>query len=581
MYIKISKGLFEQNKAFFEKIGLRDHAFFHRSTTTIDLRKVRRDTVSAIRKICEKSSGLYGAKAIIKDIDAWNSALSSDGDTGKTCRGASQFCSMLTLMMSRTPNKWLFSTEDDEPSPYYVESIEFSPGERSSYGSEAKQPFTTVSLYWTDIGRLRARSITVGDSDCRGKTVSDILMEEGYVIENQDLVERYESDYRKLSYLVGKIGTQMLACGSGDPNVTSFDKSDGDSRWYYKADKIDIGSHDMPSRVVIDETFEGDCERGSSKNRPSHSFWDKYRTEAHESSEEEIVSEEPDEDGEDGEISEIARVPMHTRVVVFDFQKHQRFAVHVSCLSEYQYRGDVGQRLIIPEDHRKLINMLVAGNGIFTDVVSGKGGGATILSAGPPGTGKTLTAEVYSETSKRPLYSVQCSQLGLNINDLEQRLGWAFQRAKRWNAILLLDEADVYVRARGDDLEQNAIVGVFLRMLEYYDGVLFMTTNRSDLVDDAIASRCIARIDYSVPSKDLITRIWKVLGEVSGSKISDKLISDLVDRFVGISGRDAKNLLKLAAIAASSAGEELAIEHFEFASKFKPSVDASKSSASA
>ena len=97
---------------------------------------------------------------------------------------------------------------------------------------------------------------------------------------------------------------------------------------------------------------------------------------------------------------------------------------------------------------------------------------------------------------QRPLYSVQCSQLGLEPADLERELLKIFTRAARWNAILLLDEADVYIHRRGSDIQQNAIVGVFLRVLEYYSGVMFLTTNRAELVDDAIASRCLARIDY-------------------------------------------------------------------------------------
>ena len=38
----------------------------------------------------------------------------------------------------------------------------------------------------------------------------------------------------------------------------------------------------------------------------------------------------------------------------------------------------------------------------------------------------------------------------------------------------------------------NAVVGVFLRVLEYFNGLLFLTTNRIDDIDEAIVSRCIA-----------------------------------------------------------------------------------------
>src|SRR6185295_19284784 len=104
-------------------------------------------------------------------------------------------------------------------------------------------------------------------------------------------------------------------------------------------------------------------------------------------------------------------------------------------------------------------------------IVAGKTGGTIVFCTGEPGTGKTLTGEVFSEVIKRPLYVVQCSQLGTDEEELEKQLKKVLRRAQRWGAILLIDEADVYVRERGDDIQQNAIVGVFLRVLEYYRGI--------------------------------------------------------------------------------------------------------------
>ena len=35
---------------------------------------------------------------------------------------------------------------------------------------------------------------------------------------------------------------------------------------------------------------------------------------------------------------------------------------------------------------------------------------------------------------------------------------------------MLIDEADVYIKRREDDMTMNAVVGVFLRVLEYFNG---------------------------------------------------------------------------------------------------------------
>ena len=68
---------------------------------------------------------------------------------------------------------------------------------------------------------------------------------------------------------------------------------------------------------------------------------------------------------------------------------------------------------------------------------------------------------------------------GETADDVESRLEEHFQLAHRWGCILLLDEADVFLEARSKtDLKRNAIVSVFLRLLEFYPGILFLTTNR-------------------------------------------------------------------------------------------------------
>ena len=174
---------------------------------------------------------------------------------------------------------------------------------------------------------------------------------------------------------------------------------------------------------------------------------------------------------------------------------------------------------------------------------------------------------------QRPLYSVQCSQLGLEPADLERELLKIFTRAARWNAILLLDEADVYIHRRGSDIQQNAIVGVFLRVLEYYSGVMFLTTNRAELVDDAIASRCLARIDYQTPTAGDQRRIWRTLADTAGIPITTAEIERIVMAYNSLSGRDIKNLLKLTSMVAASENKSVTLETVRFVKSFKPTID--------
>jgi SpoVK/Ycf46/Vps4 family AAA+-type ATPase len=91
--------------------------------------------------------------------------------------------------------------------------------------------------------------------------------------------------------------------------------------------------------------------------------------------------------------------------------------------------------------------------------VRGKGRGLIILLHGPPGSGKTSTAETLAAYTQRPLYSITCGDLGTNPSDVERNLVIHTTRAHKWDCLLLLDEADVFVSRRDwRDTERNALV---------------------------------------------------------------------------------------------------------------------------
>jgi SpoVK/Ycf46/Vps4 family AAA+-type ATPase len=161
--------------------------------------------------------------------------------------------------------------------------------------------------------------------------------------------------------------------------------------------------------------------------------------------------------------------------------------------------------------------------------------------------GKTLTAEVYAEVTGRPLYRVHSGQLGLSVGAMETALKDALTRAQRWGAVMLIDEADVYIRKRSDDIAANAVVGVFLRVLEYFDGLLFLTTNRIADIDEAILSRCIALIRYHAPDQAARERIWRVMAQLFALELDDAMVTTLAAGYPHASGRDIKGLAKLVA----------------------------------
>lgn len=163
---------------------------------------------------------------------------------------------------------------------------------------------------------------------------------------------------------------------------------------------------------------------------------------------------------------------------------------------------------------------------------------------------------------------VQCSQLGTDEEALEKKLSIVLDRAQRWKAILLIDESDVYIHERGKNIKQNAIVGVFLRLLEYYKGILFCTTNRATIIDDAIISRCTAHVRYDLPRGDARNKIWNILSEKFDAGLSAGLIEKAIIRWPNISGRSIRQLIRLAKFMSGYRKESITLDSLERAAKF-------------
>jgi SpoVK/Ycf46/Vps4 family AAA+-type ATPase len=264
------------------------------------------------------------------------------------------------------------------------------------------------------------------------------------------------------------------------------------------------------------------------------------------------------------------QLPVHGYILLFHLDLHHYLWVHVDDMQPYDYKPALKQKLILPPEQTDLIDILTAEMDVLMDdIVAGKSGGTTVLCAGPAGVGKTLTAEVYSEIIRRPLYRVHSGQLGLNVAAMETALKDVLTRAQRWGAVMLIDEADVYIKRRDDDMTMNAVVGVFLRVLEYFNGLLFLTTNRVDDIDEAIVSRCIAMIKFYPPDADARGKIWRVMTEQFGLNLDDVLITELVGTFPLATGRDIKGLTKLTAKFCSHKSVLPSLEVFKRCSVFR------------
>ncbi|MNR22548.1 hypothetical protein D3C85_1395070 [compost metagenome] len=93
-------------------------------------------------------------------------------------------------------------------------------------------------------------------------------------------------------------------------------------------------------------------------------------------------------------------------------------------------------------------------------------------------------------------------------------------------------------------------MAVFLRLLEYFGGILFMTTNRGDNLDEAFLSRVTLGLHFTKPDEDGQTAIWNGLLKNSNIKLIESDVQTLVG--YGINGREIKNAINTAhALAAA------------------------------
>ncbi|KAK2017755.1 P-loop containing nucleoside triphosphate hydrolase protein [Colletotrichum eremochloae] len=264
---------------------------------------------------------------------------------------------------------------------------------------------------------------------------------------------------------------------------------------------------------------------------------------------------------------------------------------YVDGVTDVEWNDAAFSHLVLPSDYKRVIWAFVeaqlAGSEDFDDVIKGKGKGMIMLLAGEPGTGKTLTSESVAESLRRPLYSMTAGELGNTAAEVEGNLQGVLELSAGWGAVLLIDECDVFLERRSSkDLHRNQLVSVFLRLLEYYQGVMFLTTNRADSFDPAFESRIHLTIQYPHLDAESRLHIWKTFvkplpsseaepstsGNVDLNGPSKSHITDLdLERFAQekLNGRQIKNVIKTARLLAASDKTALLPDHVETVLRIK------------
>jgi hypothetical protein len=238
----------------------------------------------------------------------------------------------------------------------------------------------------------------------------------------------------------------------------------------------------------------------------------------------------------------------------------------IDSIEEVVFDEKAFDRLVLPDGHKEMIlafaQSQVQHKDRFDDDISGKGKGMIMLLSGGPGIGKTLTAESVSEAMKAPLYAMSAGDLGTSSDDVEENLNRVLEVAAKWDAVLLLDECDAFLEARNtNDLDRNRIVSIFLRTLEYYQGIMFLTTNRVKHMDEAFHSRIHVSLEYPPLDRPARLNVWNGFLDRDGHDVTRAQIERLAK--LEINGRVIKNVIKTGNLLACHQGKRLGFEHLK------------------
>lgn len=357
---------------------------------------------------------------------------------------------------------------------------------------------------YATLGALQySKHISLGDWDFEDnsgkptkKSINDVLKPYNVRIASSVAIEQAKKNNSKLLEMNTHVSEVFDASGMGLFH----------GRWGWQ--EANIGWKDSPSVVIIEPTLEDEY-----ANRGRH--------------------------------NDTWTLPF---IRIFSMKHKNYFYVDVDDLQEHIFYQEGKDNIVLPANMRVALESIFNAkqNNIFGDIFHGRHGGIVVLANGPSGVGKTLTAEVFAEYQKRPLYTMEMSEIGTSLKDVELNLQRIFARAKKWNAVLLFDEADIFLSERASsDLERSAIVGIFLRLLDYYEGTFFLTTNRGESIDKAFKSRVTLYLNYPELSPETRKVIWQNMFAAAKMEVTEdgadwSAVSEAV-----LNGRQIRNQVRL------------------------------------
>jgi SpoVK/Ycf46/Vps4 family AAA+-type ATPase len=144
---------------------------------------------------------------------------------------------------------------------------------------------------------------------------------------------------------------------------------------------------------------------------------------------------------------------------------------------------------------------------------------------GPPGTGKTAFGyHVASELGKKLLIKRASDLLDMYVGQSEKNIAQMFEQAKTEDAVLLLDEADSFLRDRkkANQSWQITQVNELLTQMEAFQGIFICSTNLMGDLDEASIRRFDLKIKLNYMKQNQVWNLFRQVIAEQGNRLTQQ-----------------------------------------------------------
>jgi len=140
--------------------------------------------------------------------------------------------------------------------------------------------------------------------------------------------------------------------------------------------------------------------------------------------------------------------------------------------------------------------------------------GVRALFTGPSGTGKTLVASWLATKLGLPLYRVDLASIvSTNMSKTEKNISTLLAKAEQAEIVLLFDDADSLFENRtkikdADACHTSSQKNYLLQRIEFYQGIVLMTSNSRSWFDSGFTRRLDKIIEFPLPEQEERRSLW-------------------------------------------------------------------------